>query len=126
MDKVFFQKVVYEKDLIIYKKIIKSINICYMEDETEILKKYIVSGAIGATLGALIFEKKGEGAALGVIAGAAFLATYYAIEKAKETKLPRIFEENGNLYEDDGFGNKTFFKTIEKSSVKLTPNFKIK
>jgi hypothetical protein len=81
---------------------------------------------IGAALGALVSKNKEEGATIGALAGAALLATFKANEKAMQTNLPMYVEENGDLYEIKLGGIKKFIRKIEKPTVKLQENFKLK
>jgi Glycine zipper len=97
-----------------------------MKSDEEIIESLVAGGLIGAALGALISKSKGEGAALGALIGAAILGTYKANEKAKETHIPMVMEENGNLYQINADGSKQFIKVIEKSNVKFEKAFKLK
>lgn len=97
-----------------------------MKEEDEIVENLIAGGLIGAALGALLSKSKGDGAALGALAGAAIMATYKANERAQKTNVPFYIEEDGNLYEIQSGGKKRFVRTIEKSDVVLPKRFKLK
>ena len=97
-----------------------------MNKDEEIFDSLIEGGIIGAALGALLAKSKLDGAILGAMAGAAILATYKASEQAKETNLPILIEEDGNLYEIEPNGNKKFLKAIKKSTIKVNEHFKLK
>jgi hypothetical protein len=97
-----------------------------MKNDEEILKSLITGGLIGAALGILVSKNKEEGATLGALAGAAILATFKANERAMQTNVPMYIEENGNLYQIKDGGVKTFVRKIQKPSVKLPSNFKLK
>ena len=97
-----------------------------MKNDEEIVESLIAGGIIGAALGALLSKKSGEGSVLGAIAGAAILATFKANEKARQTHVPLLVEENNALYEIKADGSKRFIKNIEKPAQQLPPNFKLK
>jgi uncharacterized membrane protein (UPF0136 family) len=97
-----------------------------MKNDEEILESLISGGFIGAALGLLISKNKEKGTILGALAGAAIVATFRANEKANETKIPMVVEENGNLYQINEEGKKTLIRRINKSLVKLPQNFKLK
>lgn len=97
-----------------------------MKNDEEIIKSLIAGGFIGAALGALISNDKEEGVTLGAIAGAALLATFRANEDAKRTNVPMYIEEDGQLFQVQPNGNKKFIRKIEKPSVRLQENFKLK
>ena len=97
-----------------------------MKSDEEIFQSLIAGGIIGAALGALLSKKKGEGATLGALAGAALLATFKANEKAMQTNLPMDVEEDGNLYQIQSGGVKNLIRKIDKPSIKLQENFKLK
>ena len=97
-----------------------------MKSDEEILQSLIAGGLIGAALGALLSKNREDVATLGALAGAAILATYKANEKALQTNLPMFIEENGSLYQIQSGGEKKFIRTIEKPTVKLKNNFKLK
>lgn len=95
-------------------------------DDNEIVQSLIAGGVIGAALGALLTNDKEQGATLGALAGAAILATYKANERAKKTNQPFYVEEQGDLFEIQPNGQKKFIRKIEKPSIKLENNFKLK
>ena len=95
-----------------------------MKSDDEIIESLIAGGVIGAAIGALL-SKKGEGVMLSSLIGATILGTYKANLMAKETKVPMVIVENGNLYQIDADGNKHFIKTLEKPSIKLKRKFKL-
>ena len=97
-----------------------------MENDEEIMQSLIAGGLIGAALGALVSKNKDEGATLGALAGAAILATFRANEKSMQTNLPMHVEENGSLYQVQSGGVRKFIRKIDKTSVKLPKNFKLK
>jgi hypothetical protein len=97
-----------------------------MKNDDEIIESLILGGLIGAALGALISDKKGEGATLGLMAGAALLATFKANEQAKQTNLPMYFAENGYLYQRQSDGTKKLIREIGKPSVTLQEHFTLK
>jgi hypothetical protein len=97
-----------------------------MKTDEEIVESLIAGGLIGAALGALLSKNKEEGATLGALAGAAIVATYKAGERAKAAKIPMYIEEKGSLYQIQKDGSKKFIRKLEKPSVKLKENFKLK
>jgi hypothetical protein len=97
-----------------------------MKKDDEIIESLIAGGLIGATLGALLSKNKEEGATLGALIGAAILGTFKANEKATETHVPMVIEENGKLYQIHADGSRKFLRDIEKPSVKLQEHFKLK
>ena len=96
-----------------------------MKNDKEIIESLITGGIIGAGIGALITENSREGLAIGSIIGAAILGTYKANEKAKETHIPFIIEENGILYQINEDGSKLFLRELEKPKIKIEKNFKL-
>ena len=97
-----------------------------MKNDDEIIESLIAGGIIGAALGVLLSKNKEEGAALGALIGSAILGTYKANEKAKETHVPMVIEENGKLYQINADGSITFLRDIEKPKIKLQKQFKLK
>jgi len=97
-----------------------------MKSDDEILQSLITGGIVGAALGALLSKNREDGAALGALTGAALLATFKANEKAMQTNVPMYIEEEGNLYHIQPGGVKKFIKKIDKPTVKLQQNFKLK
>lgn len=97
-----------------------------MEQDDKILENLITGGVVGAALGALLSKDKGEGAALGALAGAAILATFRANEEAKKSNLPLILEEEGSLYEIYPDGERKFLKKIEKPKNTMPSQFKLR
>jgi hypothetical protein len=96
-----------------------------MKNDEEIMESLIAGGLIGASLGALLSNNKGDGALLGALAGAAILATFKANEKAMEMNIPMFVEENGNIYQVQTGGIKKFIRKIDKPSLKLQQHFKL-
>lgn len=97
-----------------------------MRNDEEIIKSLISGGLIGATLGALLSERKGDGAALSALAGAVLLATYKANERAREMQVPFYVEENGFLYQIQADGSKEFVRQLEQPTVELPNKFRLK
>jgi hypothetical protein len=97
-----------------------------MKKDDEIIESLIAGGIIGTALGVLLSKNKEEGATLGALIGAAILGTYKANEKASETHVPMVIEENGKLYQIHADGNKKFLRNLEKPSIKLQEYFKLK
>ncbi len=98
-----------------------------MSQDDKILESLITGGIIGAALGALLSNKKDDGAIqLGAVAGAAILATYKANEEARKSNVPFFIEEHGKLYEVQPGGKKKFIKNIPKPKVKMAQHFKLK
>jgi len=97
-----------------------------MKNDNEILESLIVGGLIGAALGSLLSEKKGDGAALGALAGAVILATYKANEQAMQTNLPMYIVENGYLYQVQSGGVKKLIREINKPTITLQEHFTLK
>jgi len=97
-----------------------------MKNDEEIFQSLILGGIISASLGALVSKSKGERPTIGALAGAAIIATFKANEKAMQTNLPMYVEEDGNLYLIQSGGIKKFIRKIEKPTIKLQENFKLK
>lgn len=97
-----------------------------MKNDDEILESLISGGLIGVAIGALLSKNKGEGSILGALIGAAILGTYKANQKATETHVPMVMEENGKLYQINADGSKQFLRDIEKPSIQLQEYFKLK
>lgn len=97
-----------------------------MKSDDQILESLIAGGVIGAALVDLISKDTAEGAMLGVIAGAAILATYQASEKARLANLPVLAEENGKLYEIRSGGQKRYLKDLPKKFTLSRKKFKLK
>ena len=97
-----------------------------MKNDEEVIQSLIAGGLIGAALGALVSKNKEEGATLGALAGAVLVATSRANEKAMQTKLPMYVEEKGSLYQIQQDSTKKFIRKIEKPTIKLNENFKLK
>lgn len=96
-----------------------------MKSDNEIIESLIAGGLIGGALGALLSNNNDEGATLGALIGAAVLGTYKANEKAQETLVPMVIEENGKLYQVHANGTKEFLRNLEKPKVKLKEQFKL-
>lgn len=96
-----------------------------MKSEEEIIESLIARGLIGAGIVALMSNGKDD-VAIGSIISAAILGTYKANQKAEDTRVTRVFEEDGALYEVDSQGTKTFIKALEKPQIYLSQNFKLK
>jgi hypothetical protein len=98
-----------------------------MKKDDEIINDLVTSDIIGATLGALITnKKKGDNALLGAIAGAAILATLNAHKKALKSNVLVLVEENGKIYEIQKDNSKKLVKTIEKSNTFVPSNYRLK
>lgn len=93
-----------------------------MKNDSEILESFIISGLIGAALGALISKNKTI-TGLGAIAGAVLLASYRANEIAKKTNIPLLIEENNALYEVSPDGTKKFIKELPKNTKEISSKF---
>lgn len=87
------------------------------------IESLIAGGVIGASLGALISTSKGPGAVLGGIAGAAILASLEAYERARETGLSMVLEENDILYEIRSNGRKKKIKNLPAQNTALRKRF---
>jgi hypothetical protein len=96
-----------------------------MKNDAELLESLIAGGVIGAALAALIKNNK-ESATLGAIAGAAILASYHAVERAKKTNIPLVIEEKGALYEIRKDGSKTFIKQIPPNRTLIKKEFSLR
>lgn len=97
-----------------------------MKKDDEIFESLMAGGLIGAALGALLSRNKEEGAAIGALIGASILGTYKANEKATETHVPMVIEENGKLYKINADGSRQFLRDLEKPKIKLQEHFKLK
>jgi hypothetical protein len=93
-----------------------------MQNNDEIIGRLIAAGLIGNTLGALLLDRIEEGT-LGVIARAALLGTYEAAQKARQTGVPVLTAEKGNLYAFRPTGEKRFIKKIPQEPVKVPTHF---
>ena len=96
-----------------------------MHHETTI-EELIKGGLIGASLGAVLMEDKEEGAIIGSLIGAAFFSTKKANDEAKRLNVKLVVEEDGNLYEVNGIGEKRFIRKISKPSTRFPLRFKLK
>jgi hypothetical protein len=96
-----------------------------MKNDDEILQSLIAGGVIGAAMGTMLTQTKEDGVIVGALIGAAILGTFKANQKANETHMTMIIEENGKLYQINTNGTKQFLRDIEKPSVKLQENFKL-
>lgn len=97
-----------------------------MKNDDEIIESLVAGGLIGAAIGALLSKNKGEGATIGALIGAAIIGTYKANEKASETHVPMVIEENDKLYRINADGSRQFLRDIEKPSIVLKEKFKLK
>lgn len=97
-----------------------------MKTDEEIIESLLKGGIIGAGIGALLSKGKDEGALLGALIGAAILGTYKANERAKETHIPMVMEENGKLYKINPDGTRQFLKDIEKPQKQIDRKFILK
>jgi hypothetical protein len=104
----------------------KTIKLNGMNEDEKIFETLVAGGIIGAALGVLVSKNKGEGATLGALAGAAILATFKANEKAMQANVPMYVEQEGYLCQILPNGTKTIIRKIEKPTVKLQQNFKLK
>ncbi len=97
-----------------------------MDSEAKTIESLIAGGVIGATLGALITNDRGEGATTGAIAGAVLFATLQANDDAKKTQVPFYIQENNALYLVDAQGQKVFVKEIATPKKVLKEHFILK
>jgi len=97
-----------------------------MEEDNEIFKSLILGGFIGATLGALLSGNKNGGSTVGALAGAVLIATLNANERARNTNMPVMVEENGSVFEIGPNGNRKFLKSIPKNQKPIPKHFKLK
>lgn len=95
-----------------------------MPDNNDIIENAIAGGVIGAALGAL-FTGKSKGAFASLIAGAAIGASIKALEKAKHTDVPILYEENGSIFKRYPDGRNEFVKDIEQQDVNIPENFSL-
>lgn len=101
-----------------------SVNLCMpKQNNKQQIESLIAGGVIGAALGALISNKKGEGVVLGSIAGAAIAASMDAYERAKKTGLSMLMEENDTLYEIRSNGRKKKIKDLPVAHTRLRKRF---
>lgn len=56
---------------------------------------------------------------------ASISGTYKAYEKAKETNIPFIIEENRSLYQINADGSKLFLRKLENPKIKIEKTFKL-
>lgn len=96
-----------------------------MRKDAEILDSLVAGGLVGAALGALVKNDKTV-VTLSAIAGAALLASFHASERAKESDVPIVFEENGVLYEVRNGEKKTIKVLPKKNSKKIQKEFNLK
>lgn len=97
-----------------------------MESENKTIERLVAGGVIGAALGALIAEDRGEGATIGAIAGAVLFATIKANDDATKTHVPFYIQENNALYLVDAQGQKVFVKEIATPKKVLKEHFILK
>jgi hypothetical protein len=98
------------------------------QDDKELIGSLVAGGLIGAAFGALLAgaDDDGEGVALGALAGAAFLATYRANQKARQGDVPFYVVEQDSLYLVQPGGQKQFVKKIERQATLSPKRFKLK
>jgi hypothetical protein len=96
-----------------------------MDNEKEIVDSLVVGGVVGASLGALISKNKERGVAIGAIAGAALFATFHAYERAKNSNLRLVYEDNGVIYEEYN-GVRKSVREINKPKIILKNRYKLK
>lgn len=89
------------------------------------INDFVLGGILGASLGACIADDQEEGAVFGALLGAAIAATASAHEKSKKIDIAQLVEEDGALYEITNTGEKRFFKTLNKTKVRLPEKFKL-
>ena len=94
------------------------------ESKNDIIEGAIAGGLIGAALGAL-FTGKSKGSIVSLIAGAAIGASLKALEKAKKTNIPVLYEENGSLYKLHPNGECEFIREIEQNEIDIPENFSL-
>lgn len=97
-----------------------------MNEENTTMELLIKGGQISVALGASLSQDKEDGVIIGALLGAAISATVRANNEAQKTNVSVYVEEDGNLYEISPSGNKKYIKKIEKPSVKLPQQFKLK
>ncbi|MFK5958478.1 MAG: hypothetical protein QM495_06335 [Lutibacter sp.] len=95
-----------------------------MPDNNDIIKAAIAGGLIGAALGAL-FTGKSERSLASLIAGAAIGASLKALEKAKDTNIPVLYEENGSIFRLHPDGTSEFVREIEQSKINIPEIFSL-
>ena len=100
-----------------------SVNLIMPKQDPKQIESLIAGGVIGAALGALISNNKGQGVILGSIAGAAIVASMEAYEKAKKTGLSMFMEENDTLYEIRSNGSKKKIKDLPVANTRLRKRF---
>ena len=96
------------------------------KSEKDQIESWMALGIISAALGALLLSKNKKAVGVGV-AGliiAAVVASITAREKARETKIPLITEENNALYEVYPDGSKKLIKKLDRKQT-LPKNFTI-
>lgn len=93
-----------------------------MLDNNDIIKAAIASGLIGAALGAL-FTGKSEKAFASLIVGAAIGASLKALEKAKDTNVPVLYEDNGSIFRLHPDGTNEFVREVEQQEVNIPETF---
>ncbi len=95
-----------------------------MAENNDIIKNAIAGGIIGAALGAL-FTGKSKGALASLIAGAAIGASLKALEKAKDTDIPVLYEEDGSIFRLHPDGRSEFVREIEQQNVIIPETFSL-
>lgn len=95
-----------------------------MPNKNDIIKKAIAGGIVGGALGAL-FTGKSRGALASMIAGAAIGASLEALDKAVDTGIPVLFEEDGYMYRLYPDGSQELVRKIEPQKIKIPQNFSL-
>lgn len=94
------------------------------QNKSDIITSAIAGGLTGAALGALLTGKT-KGALASLIAGAAIGASIQALEKAKKTNIPILYEENGSIYKLHPNGEIEFIKDIKRQEIVLPETFSL-
>ena len=97
-----------------------------MKNDDEIIEFLIEGGLISSEIESILLKSKDEGVVLGDLIRATILGTFKANERAKETCVPMVVEENGKLFLINEDGGSKFLKDIEKPKVSLNKHFKLK
>ena len=94
------------------------------KSERSQIKSWVAAGVIDAAFGAFLVKKnKTSRASSGGIALAAILGSVEAREKAKETKIPLVVEEDSVLYEVSSSGKRKLIKHLSREERTLSKKF---
>ncbi len=96
-----------------------------MNNDREILESLIAGGLIVGALAAILSQNK-DASGIGVIAGAAILASYKANEIARRSSVPVVVEEGNELVEIMPGGYRRVIREITRSTRKLPKNFTLR